>query len=132
MTHLTRLSLANRLIVGLITLAIFGFGVYSVFALKQELLPSIQAPAGLITAQYPGASPQIVATDVSTPLENSIKAVSGVTKVSSTSSNGVAVITAEWTYGLDPDKLVSDIRSAVDSVGATLPAAVETTVATAN
>ena len=47
MTHLTRLSLANRLIVGLITLAILGFGLYSVFALKQELLQ----PLGLAYAK---------------------------------------------------------------------------------
>jgi HAE1 family hydrophobic/amphiphilic exporter-1 len=39
MTFLTRISLANRLIVGLVTLAIIIFGVLSIFALKQELLP---------------------------------------------------------------------------------------------
>lgn len=66
MTHLTRLSLANRLIVGLVAVAILVFGVLAVFALKQELLPAIQAPTALVTARYPGASPQIVATDVST------------------------------------------------------------------
>ena len=48
-------------VVGLITLAILGFGVYSVFALKQELLPSIQAPAGLVTALHPSPWPDLVA-----------------------------------------------------------------------
>ena len=130
MTFLTRLSLANRLIVGLVALAILVFGVLSVFALKQELLPSIQAPTALVTARYPGATPQIVAKDVSTPLENAVKAVSGVTKVSSRSANSVAVITVEWAYGLDSDKLVSAIRGAADAVKATLPDGVETDVAT--
>lgn len=132
MTHLTRLSLANRLIVGLVAVAILVFGVLSIFALKQELLPSIQAPTALVTARYPGASPQIVAKDVSTPIENAVKAVSGVTKVSSRSSNSVAVITVEWDYGLDADKLVSNIRGALDSTKTTLPDAVETDVATGN
>ena len=65
MTSLTRLSLANRLIAGLVTLAIIVFGVLATLNLKQELLPSIQVPTAIVTANYPGVSPQIVADDVS-------------------------------------------------------------------
>jgi multidrug efflux pump subunit AcrB len=130
MTFLTRISLANRLIVGLVTLAIIVFGVLSIFALRQELLPSITAPTAFISASYPGTSPQIVSTEVSTPIEQAVKGVSGVTKVNSTSTNGQASITVEWDYGLDSDKLVSDIRNAVDSISATLPDAVTTEVIT--
>ena len=114
MTSLTRLSLANRMIVGLATLAIIVFGVLATLNLKQELLPSIQVPTAIVTATYPGVSPQIVADDVSTPLERSLTGISGVTKVQSTSSNGSATITVEWEYGLDPDKVVADVRNAVD------------------
>jgi len=129
-TSLTRISLANRIIVGLATLAIIVFGVLATFNLKQELLPSIQVPTAIVTATYPGVSPQIVADDVSTPLERSLSGVSGVTKVQSTSSNGVATITVEWEYGLDPDKVVGDIRNAVDGIRPTLPDEVETEVIT--
>ena len=59
MTHLTRWSLANRLIIGLATIAIVIFGLISTFSLKQELLPSITAPTAFVTATYPGATPQI-------------------------------------------------------------------------
>ena len=130
MTSLTRLSLANRMIVGLATLAIVVFGVLATLNLKQELLPSIQVPTAIVTANYPGVSPQIVADDVSTPLERALTGVSGVTKVQSTSSNGVATITVEWEYGLDPDKVVADIRNAVDGLKTTLPDQVETEVIT--
>jgi multidrug efflux pump subunit AcrB len=130
MTSLTRLSLANRMIVGLATLAIVVFGVLATLNLKQELLPSIQVPTAIVTASYPGVSPQIIADDVSTPLERALTGVSGVTKVQSTSSNGVATITVEWEYGLDPDKVVSDIRNAVDGLKSTLPDQVETEVIT--
>src|SRR4051794_35977184 len=128
MTHLTRLSLANRLIVGLVTLAIFVFGVIATFSLKQELLPSIQAPTAIVTATYPGASPQIVAKEVSTPIERSISGVSGVTTVHSSSTNGQALITVQWNYGLDSDKLLSNIRTAIDSLSATLPSTLKTDV----
>jgi multidrug efflux pump subunit AcrB len=130
MTSLTRLSLANRMIVGLATLATVVFGVLATLNLKQELLPSIQVPTAIVTANYPGVSPQIVADDVSTPLERALTGVSGVTKVQSTSSNGIATITVEWEYGLDPDKVVADIRSAVDGLKTTLPDQVETEVIT--
>ena len=130
MTSLTRLSLANRMIVGLATLAIIVFGVLATLNLKQELLPSIQVPTAIVTANYPGVSPQIVADDVSTPLERALTGVSGVTKVQSTSSNGIATITVEWQYGLDPDKVVADIRNAVDGLKSTLPDQVETEVIT--
>jgi multidrug efflux pump subunit AcrB len=130
MTSLTRLSLGNRMIVGLATLAIIVFGVLATLNLKQELLPSIQVPTAIVTATYPGVSPQIVADDVSTPLERALSGVSGVTKVESTSTNGTATITVEWEYGLDPDKVVADIRNAVDGVAPTLPEEVETEVLT--
>ena len=130
MTSLTRLSLANRMIVGLATLAIIVFGVLATLNLKQELLPSIQVPTAIVTASYPGVSPQIVADDVSTPLETALSGVSGVTKVQSTSTNGIATITVEWEYGLDPDKVVADVRNAVDGVAPTLPEDVETEVLT--
>ncbi|MFT4166588.1 MAG: efflux RND transporter permease subunit [Microlunatus sp.] len=131
MTSLTRLSLANRLIIGLVTIAIVIFGILATRSLKQELLPSTQIPTAVVTATYPGATPQIVAENVSTPIERAVTGVSGVTDVSSTSTNGMATITVQWEYGLDNDKLVGNIRNAVDSVS-TLPTDVETNVITGN
>src|SRR5215207_10197127 len=116
LTSLTRLSLANRMIVGLATLAIIVFGVLATINLKQELLPSIQVPTAFVTASYSGVSPQIVADDVSTPLERAFSGVSGVTKVQSTTTNGLATITVEWDYDLDPDKVVADIQNAIDGI----------------
>src|SRR6478735_5142814 len=130
MTHLTRWSLANRLIIGLATIAIVIFGLISTFSLKQELLPSITAPTAFVTATYPGATPQIVADNVSSPIERAVTGVSGVTDVTSTSVNGNATISVSWDYGLDNDKVVGNIRNAVDSVKATLPTSVETDVIT--
>ena len=128
MISLTRLSLANRLIVGLVTIAIVAFGVFAALSLKQELLPSTTIPTAIVTATYPGATPQIVADDVATPLERAITGVSGVTDVTSTSSNGSSQITVNWDYGLDNDKVLSDIRAAVDSTVPNVPDSVETEV----
>ena len=121
MTSLTKLSLANRLIVGMITVAIVVFGVLAAFSLRQELLPSTQIPTAFVTATYPGTAPALVADEVAKPLEQAISGVSGVTKVRSDSTNGLANLTVEWTYGLDNDELVGDIRTAADSLAPQLP-----------
>ncbi len=128
MTSLTKLSLANRLIVGLVTLAIVVFGVLATLSLKQELLPSTQIPTAMVIATYPGTSPELVATDVAEPLEQALGGVKGVTKVRSTSSNGIANLTVEWAYGLDSDTTVAAIRNAADSVRPRLPAQTDITV----
>jgi multidrug efflux pump subunit AcrB len=125
MTSLTRLSLANRLIVGMATIAIVIFGVLATSSLRQELLPSTQVPTAILTATYPGTAPELVADEVATPLEQAISGVSGVTKVRSVSTNGVASLTVEWTYGLDNDKVVDDIRTAADGVVQGLPDTVD-------
>ena len=116
MTSLTKLSLANRLIIGMVTVAIVIFGVLAAFSLRQELLPSTQVPTAIVTATYPGATPEIVAREVAKPLGQAISGVSGVTKVRAVSTNGLASLTVEWTYGLDNDKLVTDIRTAGDAL----------------
>ena len=127
MTSLTRLSLANRLIVGLAALAVVVFGIVATTSLRQELLPSTDVPTAAVTATYPGASPEIVADEVAGPLEQAIGGVDGVTTVRATSTNGVASLVVEWEFGLDSDEVTSEIRSAVDGVP-DLPAQVETEV----
>ena len=125
MTRLTKLSLANRLVVGMITVAIVVFGVLAAFSLRQELLPSTQIPTAFVTASYPGTAPALVADEVAKPLEQAFSGISGVTKVRSDSTNGLANLTVEWTYGLDNDKLIGDIRAAADALAPQLPEQVE-------
>ena len=50
------------------------------------------------------------------PLSQAISGLSGVTKVRAVSTNGLASLTVEWTYGLDNDQLVTDIRTAGDAL----------------
>ncbi|MFC7623564.1 efflux RND transporter permease subunit [Microlunatus sp. GCM10028923] len=128
MALLTRLSLINRLVVALISLAIVAFGVVATTSLKQELLPSITAPQAAVIVQYPGAAPDIVADEAAAPLEQALRNVSGVTKVDSVSSTNSSQITVMWEYGLDDDKVLGEINSAVSAAKSTLPEQVTTEV----
>jgi len=128
MTRLTRVSLAHRTVIALLALLISGVGIYVTGVLKQELIPSLDIPRATVIGIYGGASSEVVERDVSKPLEAAVKAVAGVTAVSSVSSSGVSQVRAEWEYGTKSDKVVADIRTAVDSLKATLPADVVTRV----
>jgi multidrug efflux pump subunit AcrB len=129
-SYLTRLSLVNRLVVALLSIAVVIFGFVAITTLKQELIPSTQAPMALVTATYSGSSPQIVADEVADPIEQAVRSVTGVTKVSSSSTTGSTNITVEWDYGQNDDKVLSDISNAVNSVKSTIPDGVTTNVQT--
>ncbi len=129
MSYLTRLSLVNRLVVALLSIAIVIFGVVAVTSLKQELIPSTTAPQAFVSANYPGSSPQIVADEVADPIEQAVRNVTGVTSVSSASTTGSSQISVAWDYGLDNDKVLADISNAINAVESTLPDEVTTNVA---
>ena len=130
MVRLTKLSLAHRTVVLLLSLLTIGVGVFATTALKQEMIPSISVPQGSVVAVYAGAAPAVVEAQVSKPIESAVKAVDGVTSVTSTSSSGISQVAVEWDYGIDTDDMTSKLRSAIDSISATLPSGVDPTVVT--
>lgn len=99
MTSLTRASLKNRLLVGLITAAVALFGLISMGALKQELMPSMTAPMAFVMIDSDGLAPEEMSRTVTEPAEKALMAVPGVKNVSSTTSSGSAQLQVEWTFG---------------------------------
>ncbi|MYR56503.1 MMPL family transporter [Streptomyces sp. SID625] len=121
MSWLSRFSLAQRALIGLISIVALVFGAIAIPQLKQQLLPSIELPVVSVLAPYQGASPDVVEKQVVEPLENNIKAVDGVTGVTATASEGSAVITASFEYGNDTQQLVANVQQAVNRSRALLP-----------
>ncbi|HEY3409650.1 MAG TPA: efflux RND transporter permease subunit [Propionicimonas sp.] len=130
MLRLTKISLAHRTVVLLLSLLTIGLGVYAAGALKQELIPSIDLPRGSVLTIFPGAAPDVVEAQVSKPIETAVKGVTGVTSVTSKSSSGVSQVTATWDYGLAADDMANKIRSAISSISSTLPPNVDPNVLT--
>ncbi|MFR9805345.1 efflux RND transporter permease subunit [Pseudonocardia sp. RS010] len=116
MTWLARLSLRNRALVGLLTVLLVAFGVLSTTSLRQELFPSLDVPLATVVTPYPGASPEVVEEQVTTPVEQAVQRVSGVTGSRSTSSGGSSVVTLDLEYGTDLDDVTSQLQRAVQGV----------------
>jgi HAE1 family hydrophobic/amphiphilic exporter-1 len=124
-SRLAVLSLRNRALVALVTIAVLVFGLVSAGSLKQELIPSLQIPAAAVVATQPGASPDVVERQVVAPLEQAISSVEGVLATTSTASTGLATVAVELEYGSDLDRATSALQTAVSRVQAQLPAEVE-------
>ncbi|MEU8676764.1 efflux RND transporter permease subunit [Streptomyces sp. NPDC048560] len=122
MSWLSRFSLAQRALIGLISIVALVFGAIAIPQLKQQLLPTIEFPMVSVLAPYQGASPDVVEKQVVEPLENSIKAVDGVEGITSTAAEGNAVIMATFDFGdQDTKQLVADIQQAVNRARIQLP-----------
>jgi HAE1 family hydrophobic/amphiphilic exporter-1 len=131
-SNLAVLSLRNRALIALITIVAAVFGGLALTSLKQELIPSIEFPALIVVSSYPGASPEVVNTDVSTPIETAIQGVAGLESTSATSTTNASVIQASFTYGTDLATAEQKITQAINRIEGQLPEGVEPSVLTAS
>ncbi|MFC7897797.1 efflux RND transporter permease subunit [Streptomyces sp. NPDC057381] len=121
MSWLSRFSLAQRALIGLMSIVALVFGAIAVPQLKQQLLPTIELPMVSVLAPYQGASPDVVEKQVVEPIEDSLEAVDGISGITSTASEGNAVIMASFDYGNGTQQLVADVQQAVNRARAQLP-----------
>ncbi|HEY8281926.1 MAG TPA: efflux RND transporter permease subunit, partial [Leifsonia sp.] len=101
MHFLAVLSMRNRALIALVTIVAAVFGGLALTNLKQELAPTISFPQLAVVTSYPGASPEVVNNDVSTPVEAAIQGVPDLQSTSAVSSTNQSIITAKFTYGTD-------------------------------
>jgi hydrophobe/amphiphile efflux-1 (HAE1) family protein len=100
-------------------------GAIAYFLLPVAQFPNITPPQVVVSASYPGASAQVVADTVTTPLEQSINGAEGMTYMSSASSNdGSSRITVTFDVGFDADLAAVDVQNRVSQAASSLPAIV--------
>ncbi len=118
---LAAFSLRNRALIALVTVVIAFFGGVALTSLKQELIPSITFPQLVVVTQYPGASPEVVDHDVSTPIETAIEGISGIEDTSATSSSSLSSVSARFQYGTDITEAEQKVQRAIDQISSQLP-----------
>ncbi|WP_382308122.1 efflux RND transporter permease subunit [Herbiconiux sp. UC225_62] len=121
MHFLAVLSMKNRALIALVTIVVAVFGGLALTSLKQELIPSIEFPQLAVLTTYPGASPEVVNDDVSTPIESAIQGVEGIETTSATSSTNLSIISATFTYGTDLATAEQKMTQAINRIKSTLP-----------
>ncbi|SDY85345.1 efflux RND transporter permease subunit [Herbiconiux ginsengi] len=121
MHFLAVLSMKNRALIALVTIVVAVFGGLALTSLKQELIPSIEFPQLAVLTTYPGASPEVVNDDVSTPIESAIQGVEGIETTSATSSTNLSIISATFTYGTNLATAEQKMTQAINRIKSTLP-----------
>jgi multidrug efflux pump subunit AcrB len=105
-------KVASNLIMILIVLG----GVMSVFRLKQEVFPEFSLDMISIAVPFPGASPGEVEQGIVLLLEERVRGVNGVKRVTSSAKEGLGSVTVEVLLGEDPEKVLADIKNEVDRI----------------
>ncbi|HZZ59107.1 MAG TPA: multidrug efflux RND transporter permease subunit [Opitutaceae bacterium] len=106
----------------LLMVAILLVGLISYTLLPIAALPEVDYPTMQITTFYPGASPDVVASAVTAPLERQLGEVPGLNQMLSTSSEGASVITLQFTLSLDIDVAEQEVQEAINGAQSYLPA----------
>ena len=122
MFRLSTTSLANRSVVGLLTIILTVAGLISLGSLKQELLPSFEVPQASIVTTYPGASPEVVDAQVSSVIEDEARILKNLVNVTSTSRANVSVVRVEFDFGVSTAQVEEELNRVVANVQDSLPA----------
>jgi len=123
-------SLRNRALIALVTIVVAVFGSISLGLLKQELIPSVSFPQLVVVTPYPGAAPEVVSEDVSTPIETAIQGVPGLEGTTATSSTNFSTVSASFEYGTDIATADQKVTQAINRISSLLPDGVDPQVVT--
>ena len=117
-------SLRNRSLIALVTIVVAFFGGLALSSFKQELIPSLSLPSVYIITSYPGASPDVVNTDVTTPIESAIQGIDNLQGTTATSRTAASSVTASFEYGTDIAASQQKVQLAIDRISKDLPTGV--------
>ncbi|MCB9700411.1 MAG: efflux RND transporter permease subunit [Myxococcales bacterium] len=106
----------NPVAANLMMLLLIVGGLIMASRVRQEVFPETQADVISISVPYPGASPAEVETGIILAMEEAVRGLDGVKRVTSVASEGSARVNVELTIEADPTKALSDVKGAVDRV----------------
>jgi len=106
----------------LLMAAIMLVGIVSYTQLPVSALPEVDYPTIQVLTFYPGASPQVVATTVTAPLERQFGQLQGLSQMTSSSSGGTSVVVLQFNLSLNIDVAEEEVQSAINASSSFLPA----------
>ncbi len=117
----------RRVATTLLTLAMAFAGAVALVKLPTAPMPEVDTPAIYVFASMPGASPEVMASAVATPLERHLSAIAGVTEMTSMNWYGGMFVTLQFDLNRDLDGAARDVQAAINAARVDLPAAMKAT-----
>ena len=119
--NVSRLFILRPVATTLIMLAIFLSGVIAYRLLPVSALPEVDYPTIRVMTLYPGASPDVMTSAVTAPLERQFGQMAGLQQMSSTSSGGASVITLRFNLEVQLDVAEQEVQAAINGATNLLP-----------
>jgi multidrug efflux pump len=124
--NFSRFFIHRPIFAGVLSLVIFIAGAISVFQLPITEYPAVVPPTVIVTANYPGANPKVIADTVATPIEQAIKGTENMLYMSSqATSDGRMTLTVTFAIGSDVDKAQTLVQNRVNRALPRLPQIVQ-------
>ncbi|MGA8513710.1 MAG: efflux RND transporter permease subunit, partial [Burkholderiaceae bacterium] len=121
----TRVSLKNPVFATMMMLALVVLGLFSYQRLKVDQFPNVDFPVVIVVADYPGASPEIVETEVSKKIEEGVNSIAGISALTSRSYEGQSVVAIEFQLHINGRKAADDVREKIAAIRPNLRAEVK-------
>ncbi|MDD2662178.1 MAG: MdtB/MuxB family multidrug efflux RND transporter permease subunit [Dechloromonas sp.] len=117
----SRFYILRPVATSLLMVAILLAGLVGYRLLPVSALPEVEYPTIRISTLYPGASPEVVASSITAPLERQLGQIAGLNQMSSSSSAGASVVTLQFSLGLGLDAAQQEVQAAINAAAAFLP-----------
>jgi len=112
----TRVSLQNPVFATMVMLALVVLGLFSYQKLKVDQFPNIDFPVVVVSTEYPGASPEIVESEVSKKIEEGVNSIAGISALTSRSYENQSVVVIEFQLNINGRKAAEDVREKVAAI----------------
>ena len=112
----TRVSLKNPVFATMVMLALVVLGLFAYQRLKVDQFPNIDFPVVVVSTEYPGASPEIVESEVSKKIEEGVNSIAGINALTSRSYENQSVVVIEFQLQIDGRKAAEDVREKVAAI----------------
>ena len=109
----TRISIAHPVFATMLMAAFVVLGLFSYNRLSVEQFPDVSFPVVVVQTEYPGASPEVVESDITRRIEEQINTISGVNELASRSYEGNSVVIVRFDLTVDPVKAAQDVREKI-------------------
>ena len=117
----SRLFIARPVATALLMVAILLGGWVAYRQLPLSALPQVDYPTIQVVTLYPGASPEVVTSSITAPLERQFGQMPGLKQMSSTSSGGASVLTLQFDLAVELDTAEQEVQAAINAAGNLLP-----------
>ena len=117
----SRLFIQRPVATILLMVAVLLSGIFAYNMLSTSALPQVDYPTIQVTTLYPGASPDVMASGITAPLERQLGQMAGLSQMYSTSASGSSIITLKFSLDLSLDVAEQEVQAAINAADSLLP-----------